>query len=325
MHRLQGISALAVLLAGCSVLSGCSGKDVPPMVDRMASEIPRFAGSGPFVVTDGAGLQLALQGPAKRIVSLSPGGTELLYAAGAGGRIVATVQYADFPEAARSLPRVGDANALDYERLVALQPDVIVVWENLTNRIAVESLHKLQLPVYFIRARTLSDIPATVRALGTLAGTSEPAETAAVELDRKVAALVRRPVPAQPLRVFYMIWAEPLYTVGSRHIITDAIELCGGRNIFDDIDFPAPIVEIEAIVKRDPELMILSVPPITARDWRERWAQFTSIRAVATNQMPRFEDPALDRMGPTAIDAVESLCKVIDGARAAHSLATASP
>jgi ABC-type Fe3+-hydroxamate transport system substrate-binding protein len=114
-----------------------------------------------------------------------------------------------------------------------------------------------------------------------------------------------------------MIWAEPLYTVGNRHIISDAIGRCGGRNIFDDIDFPAPIVEIEAIVKRNPEVMLMSAPPITARDWRERWAQFKTVQAVATRQMLSFSDTRLDRMGPTAIDAVDGLCKMLDQARAA--------
>jgi ABC-type Fe3+-hydroxamate transport system substrate-binding protein len=115
-----------------------------------------------------------------------------------------------------------------------------------------------------------------------------------------------------------MLWAEPLYTVGGRHIIGDAIARCGGRNIFEDIDFPAPIVEIEAVVKRDPEVMLLSAPPITARDWRERWRRFTTIRAVQTGQLLTFSDPRLDRMGPSAIDAVEGLCAMLDRARAAN-------
>lgn len=284
----------------------------------LGTAIPTHTGAQPLVVTDDTGARLTLPGPARRIVSLTPGGTEMLFAAGAGERILATSRGSDTPEAARRIPTIGDANTVNFERLVALQPDVVVVWEHLNNRRVVESLQKLNLRIYSIRARGLADIPLSVRRLGVMAGTTPVAESAARALEEKLRRLAGRKVDGEPLRVFYMLWAEPLYTVGSRHIIGDAIARCGGRNIFDDIDFPAPIVEIEAIVKRDPEVMLLSAPPITARDWRERWARFTTIRAVQTGQLLTFSDPRLDRMGPSAIDAVEGLCVMLDRARAAN-------
>jgi iron complex transport system substrate-binding protein len=283
--------------------------------------VAAFAGAAraqPLVVTDDTGARLTLPGPARRIVSLTPGGTELLFAAGAGGRILATSRGSDAPEAAKKIPTIGDANAVNFERLVALKPDVVVIWEHLNNRRIVESLQKLKLRIYSIRARGLADIPRSVRRLGVLAGTSAVAEAEARALEERLQKLAGREVEGEPLRVFYMLWAEPLYTVGSRHIIGDAIARCGGRNIFDDIDFPAPIVEIESVVKRDPDVMLLSAPPITARDWRERWGRFTTIRAVQTGQLLTFSDPRLDRMGPSAIDAVEGLCVMLDRARAAN-------
>jgi iron complex transport system substrate-binding protein len=281
------------------------------------------AGDGAFTVTDDTGVTLSLAAPPRRIASLAPGATEMLFAAGAGERIVATVLGADEPAAAKALPRIGDANTMAYEKLVALRPDVVVVWEDLTNRLVVDSLRKLKLPVYFIRTRGLADIPRSVRQLGRLAGTATAADAAAADMDRRIAALARRKVQGEPLRVFYMIWDEPLYTVGGRHVITDAIARCGGRNIFDDIAFPAPIVELEAVIKRDPDVMLLSAPPITARDWRQRWGRYTTIRAVQTRQLLAFSDTRLDRMGPTAIDAVEGLCRQLDAAR--EALAAAAP
>jgi iron complex transport system substrate-binding protein len=272
---------------------------------------------GGLTLTDDTGATVTLAAPAQRIVSLAPGATEMLFAAGAGERIVATVQASDDPAAAKQIPRIGDANALNYERLVALKPDVVVVWEDLTNRLVVDSLRKLALPLYFIRVKGLADIPKSVRQLGRLAGTDAAAAKAARAMDARIASIGQRKVKGEPLRVFYMIWAEPLYTVGGRHVISDAIARCGGRNIFDDIAFPAPIVEMESVVKRDPDVMLMSAPPITARDWRERWGRYTTIRAVQTRQVLTFTDPRLDRMGPTAIDAVEGLCEQLDQARAA--------
>ena len=272
-------------------------------------------------VTDDTGARLSLVKPAARIISLAPGATEMLFAAGAGDRIVATVRDADTPEAAKKIPRIGDANAIVFEKLFALQPDAIVIWEDLTNRVLVDSLRKLKIPLYSVRAKRLSDIPASVRRLGVLAGTQAVAVPAAAALDRKLAAIDTRRPQGEPMRVFYMIWAEPLYTIGSRHIISDAIRRCGGRNIFDDIDFPAPVVEFEVIVKRNPDLILMSAPPITARDWRERWQRFTTIHAVATRQVLTYPDVRLDRMGPSAIDAVSGLCEIMQQAATAQAAA----
>ncbi len=275
------------------------------------------AAPGGLAITDGTGATLTLAAPAQRIVSLAPGATEMLFAAGAGDRIVATVLASDEPAAAKKILRIGDSNALNYERLVALKPDVVIVWEDLTNRLVVDSLRKLNMPLYFIRAKGLADIPKSVRQLGRLAGTGAIAGNAAKAMDARIAAIVQRKVTGEPLRVFYMIWDEPLYTVGGRHVISDAIARCGGRNIFDDIAFPAPIVEMESVVKRDPDVMLMSAPPITARDWRERWGRYSTIRAVQTRQILTYSDTRLDRMGPTAIDAVEGLCAQLDAARQA--------
>ncbi len=281
----------------------------------IAAAAPDTTTPGGLMITDDTGATLRLAAPAQRIVSLAPGATEMLFAAGAAQRIVATVKAADEPAAAKQILRIGDANALNYERLVALKPDLVVVWEDLTNRLVVDSLRKLKMPLYFIRAKGLSDIPKSVRQLGRVSGSGAVADKAAAALEQRLAAIGHRKVKGEPLRVFYMIWDEPIYTVGGRHVISDAIVRCGGRNIFDDIAFPAPIVELESIVKRDPDVMLLSAPPITARDWRERWGRYTTIRAVQTKQILTFSDTRLDRMGPTAIDAVEGLCAQLDAAR----------
>jgi len=271
-------------------------------------------------VRDDTAATLRLTAPAQRIVSLAPGATEMLFAAGAGDRIVATVTGADVPEAAKKIPRIGDANGLVFDRLIALKPDAVVVWKDLTNELVLDSLvNKLKLNVYFVSVRRLEDIPQSVRRLGVLAGTSGTAESAAKAMDAQIARLPTRAAATKsarrPVDVFFMFRDSPLYTVGSRSAMADAIARCGGRNLYDDIDFPMPIVEFKDLKKRNPELILLSTPPITAREWRERWAPFTEVKAVANRQLLGYPDQRLVRMGPSAIDAVPDLCKLIDGAR----------
>lgn len=279
--------------------------------------VAAFAGSGfaplaraEYSIVDDMGRTVILPAPARKIVSLAPGATELLFAAGAGDSIIATVQASDEPAAAKSIERIGDANALKYKRLQELKPDIIVVWQDLANRSVVESLQKLQLPLYFVSIRSFEDIPTSIRRLGALAGTSKTAEATAADLTRRINRLPK--APAKPrFDVFYMIWDSPLYTVGSHNLMSDAIGRCGGRNIFDDIDLPAPIVEFAVIRGRNPDLIIMAAPPITLRDWRERWQAFPEIKAVAAKRLVSFTDTRLTRMGPTALDAVDELCKLI--------------
>lgn len=271
-----------------------------------------FAQTPAITITDDAGKTISLAQKPVRIVSLSPGATELLFAAGAGDRIVGTVIGADAPEAAKKIERLGDANALKYERLKALKPQVIVVWRDMTHELVLESLQKLRLPIYQVSLRNFDDMPGSIRRLGQLAGTETAAETAARQVEARIASLPKRPdtkATASNPALFFMMWDVPLYTVGSRHLMNDAILRCGARNIFDDIDFPAPIVEFEEIKKRNPDVILMGAPPITSRDWRERWSQFPAVKAVAARQVINFVDVRLTRMGPTAIDAVPALCE----------------
>ena len=271
-----------------------------------------FAQTPAITITDDAGKTISLSQKPVRLVSLSPGATELLFAAGAGDRIVGTVIGADAPDAAKKIERLGDANALKYERLKALKPQVIVVWRDMTHELVLESLQKLRLPIYQVSLRNFDDMPGSIRRLGQLTGTETAAETAARQVEARIASLPKRPdakSTATNPALFFMMWDVPLYTVGSRHLMNDAILRCGARNIFDDIDFPAPIVEFEEIKKRNPDVILMGAPPITSRDWRERWSQFPAVKAVAARQLINFVDVRLTRMGPTAIDAVPALCE----------------
>ena len=278
--------------------------------------MPSRAHASAITIRDDTGATLRLEAPARRIVSLAPGATEMLFAAGAGNRVLATVVGSDEPDAAKKLERIGDANALVFDRLIALKPDVVVVWKDLANELIIDSLvNKLKLKVYYVSVRTLDDIPRSVRRLGQLSGTSSVAERSALAMESKIAGLPKGTARGRPpLDVFFMIWDVPLYTVGSRNVVSDALRRCGARNLYDDIDFPSPVVEFEDIKKRNPDVILMTAPPITARDWRERWARFPSIKAVANKRVLTYSDTRLTRMGPSAIDAVPALCEQLSRA-----------
>lgn len=301
--------ATGAALVAASVLAALSFA-VASGTAQAQAKAPAQSGATAFTVVDDAGARVALAGPARRIVSLSPGATELLFSAGAGDRIVATITGADEPAAARRIERIGDANALVFPRLRELKPDVVVVWKDLVAPGILESLAKMKLPVYTVTLRRFEDLPRSVRRLGVLAGTTAAAKKEAGAIERKVAALPPR-AAALKQRVYYMMLDSPLYTVGSRHLVDDAIARCGGRNIFDDIDFPAPIVEFKDIRERNPEVIVMTAPPVTARGWRERWQPFKEVAAVRDARIFAFQDPRLDRMGPSAIGAVEGLCAML--------------
>ena len=305
--------ATGLALAAASALATLFFATTPGAAQAQAQTPAQSrAGAGPtaYAVVDDTGARVPMAGPARRIVSLSPGATELLFSAGAGDRVVATITGADEPAAARRIERIGDANALVFPRLRELRPDVVVVWKDLVAPGILESLAKMKLPVYTVTLRRFEDLPRSVRRLGALAGTTAAAEKEARVIERKVAALPPRAV-APKQRVYYMMLDSPLYTVGSRHLVDDAILRCGGRNIFDDIDFPAPIVEFKDIRERNPEVIVMTAPPVTARGWRERWQPFKEVAAVRDARVFAFQDPRLDRMGPSAIGAVEGLCATL--------------
>ena len=265
-----------------------------------------------LAVSDDTGATLQLVAMPQRLVSLAPGVTEMLFAAGAGGKVIATVQRSDVPLAARALPRVGDATTVDIERLLAFKPDLIVVWEGVTSAPIVARLGSLHLPIYRVRAVTLADIPASVRRLGMLTGTVTQANTAAQKMEAQVKTLASRTPRQIPIAVFYQIWNAPVYTVSGKHIISDAMARCGARNVFAELGSVAPIVTREWVIQRDPDVMIMSAPILTAREWKAEWYQFSDLRAVRNRQVVNFSNEDLDRMGPTAIDAAAAFCQLLD-------------
>jgi len=263
---------------------------------------------------DASGATVALPVPAQRIVSLAPHATELLFAAGAGAQVVGVLSPADAPPEAARLPRVGDARALDLERILSLKPDLVVAWPYLAPA-QVERLRSLGVPVYLSDPRTPEAIADDIRHLGALSGHARTAAVAAEALRERVAALGQRERDAPKIRVFYEIWNQPLFTVGGAHIISAAIELCGGRNIFASLALPAPQVSVEAVLAAAPDAIIAGgdgpVPPT----WLDAWLAWKTLPAVERGNLYAIDANLLHRAGPRFVDGMERLCAVLDEAR----------
>jgi iron complex transport system substrate-binding protein len=267
-------------------------------------------------VRDDAGDTVEVPAAPCRIVSLAPGTTAMLYAAGAGACLVGTIAHSDEPAEASAVTVVGDAETLDFEQLLALRPTVVVVAVDVVQRVRIDRLRALGLPVYQVHVTRLAGMPESLRRLGDLTGTSAVAERAAAALDADLARIASRYRERKPLRVLYQIWDKPIYTIGGRHVISDALGLCGATNVFADLSTAAPAVTREAAVLRDPQLILVSAPPGYGDDWLAEWRKFPALDAVRNGHLVKYTDPRIDRMGPSVIAASAHLCEVVDGARA---------
>ncbi len=266
-------------------------------------------------VSDDLGRTVQVPQAPLRIVSLAPGATEMLFAAGAGAQVIATVEYSDEPPAARRVPRIGDVAAVDMERLVALHPDVVVLWAGGGNPAQREKIAGLRIPIYQQQVARLADIPAAVRRLGALAATTVVAERAAATMEARLAALTAT-YGARPGRrpsVLLQVWNRPIYTVGGKHLMSDALVLCGARNVFADLPEAGPIVDMESIIARDPDIIVAAAPTGEGAAWVADWTQLTSLSAVRHKRVVAFEDQALSRLGPSVIGATENLCRTLAG------------
>jgi len=266
-----------------------------------------------IAINDDAGNRVVLPRPATRIVSLAPHITELLFAAGAGEKVVGAVDYSNYPEAARKLPRIGSHAAFDLERIAALKPDLAIVWGSGNPPGQVAQLRRLGIAVFVSEPRRLEDIAASLRQVGMLAGV--PAEPAAQAFTQRLASLRARHANATPVNVFYEIWNQPLMTVGGEHVISHAITACGGRNAFAVLTQPAANVELEAVLRADPDVIVASGMDQERPEWLDDWRRWPQLQAVKNGNLFFIPPDLLQRHTPRILDGLEKLCAALDVAR----------
>ena len=265
--------------------------------------------------TDDANQRITLAQPALRIVSLAPHVTELLFAIGAGAQIVGADEFSDYPVAAKSIPRIGRAGALDLERIVALRPDLVIGWGSGNSSAQVAQLQHLGLRVFISEPRQLEDVASTLRRLGQLGGHAEKGESTAAAFESGIHQLRQRYAQQSPVSVFYEIWDRPLMTVNGQHIISAVLALCGGTNVFAKLAQLAPTVDVEAVLKAQPQAILGSGSDATRPMWLDDWRRWPRIPAAARGNLFNIPPDLIQRHTPRLLEGARLVCEALDIAR----------
>ena len=259
-------------------------------------------------LVDDTGQTLELSRPPQRIISLTPHLTELLFAVGAGTQVVGTDSARDYPKAAQSLPRVGDYSRINFERILALKPDLVIAWVGGNRAADIHGLQKMGLPVLHTQATRLDDVSRLLRLIGQASGHAEQGEAAARDFSVRLSALQERAARHPPVSVFYQVWDRPLMTVGGTHWISDALAVCGARNVFADLHGLSPVVTREAVLQRAPALIVSGSD---APDMRRQWQRFSSLPAVKNHAFVQVNADRLHRPTPRLVEGVAELCEAV--------------
>ena len=259
-------------------------------------------------LVDDAGQKLKLAQPPKRIVSLAPHVTELVFAVGAGAQLVGADSASDYPQTAQALPRIGDYSRVNFERIAALKPDLIIAWASGNRPADLHTLRRMGIPILVTEAHRLADVSRLLRLIGRASAHSEAGEAAAQAFEQRLRTLKTRYAQRKPLRVFYQVWERPLMTVGGQHWISDALALCGGRNVFADLHAASPTVSLEAVLARAPEVIVSGSD---GPDSRPMWQRFPRLPAVRRGAFVRIDADTLHRPTPRLLDGATALCEAI--------------
>lgn len=274
------------------------------------------AADAPLILTDDRGRSIHLNRSARRIISLAPNITELVFAAGAGDKLVGVSSFSDYPDAAKLIPNIGDASSLDLERIVALNPDLVIAWGGGNKAADIDKLERLGLTVFVTKADRLEDISRLLRKTGKLAGTLEIAEISANTYDIELYKIKQNYKNRKKVSVLYLIWHQPFMTVSGNHIISDIISICGGINVFSAAPSLTLVVSEENILEIDPQVIISSMlfkSPEAGE--QELWRKFSYIKAMKNDHLFFVHPDLILRQTPRMLKATRKVCKQIESAR----------
>jgi iron complex transport system substrate-binding protein len=227
--------------------------------------------------------------------------------------LVGVSAYTDYPDAAVNLPVVGDAFSLDQERLAVMQPDVLLAWKSGTPAHVVDEIRARGYRVEVITTTSIADISIALRRIGAITGHVDDASVAAHDFENKLQKLRTSNVDAEPISVFYQIATRPLYTVNAEHYVSEMIEICGGTNVFADLGGLAPLIGVEAVLQRNPEVLMASTDagPDAFLQW-DRWSDLAANRYANRFLMPADE---IGRATPRLLLAATAMCAALEQGR----------
>ncbi|MDH5517726.1 MAG: cobalamin-binding protein [Gammaproteobacteria bacterium] len=271
-----------------------------------------FASS--FTVTDDDQHPVLFNKPAKRIISLSPHATELLYAAGATDQIIATVSYSDYPPAAKKIPRIGSYKKIDLESVVKLKPDLIIAWQSGGVEQQIADLKKLGYKIYFSEPRSFQAVATNIINMGKIMATEAVAKKNAAAYMTELEILKQKYSQLEQVSVFYQVWHKPLRTINNGHLISTVISFCGGHNVFGALQARAPRVGIESVIEKNPQAIIIGMTE-NRKDWVEPWFQWQSIDAVKNKQVYSVNADLIVRQGPRILQGAKEVCEALQKVR----------
>ncbi|HEX2250308.1 MAG TPA: helical backbone metal receptor [Gemmatimonadales bacterium] len=261
------------------------------------------ARAGTLISVDDAGDTVALGAPARRIVSLIPAATELLFAIGAGSLVVGRTQYCDYPEAVRAVPSLGDGIKPSIEAILARQPELVVLYNSSQNAPVAGRLRDLGIATFRINTDLLTDVPRVSRMLGRLTGRGRSADSLIAAFDTALAHATRSPGTRRP-SVLLLVWEQPPMTVGRGSFLAELVERAGGANLFADVSASSGVVSIEAVAARDPDLILTTAEGPSAFATRPEWQV---VRAVRERRFLQVSGSEFNRPSPRAPTAIRTL------------------
>ncbi|ASU39507.1 cobalamin-binding protein [Herbaspirillum sp. meg3] len=283
----------------------------------VSSAAANIASATGITVKDDYGDDIHLERPARRIVSLSPHTTELLYAAGAGPYVVGVSHYSNYPPQALQVASVGRISAVDIEKILTLKPDLIVAWHSGNAAAQLQKLRSFGLPVFESQPADYATIATSLERLAALSGTENIGNKAAADFRARWQGLTRTYRDRQVVSVFYQIWGQPLMTLNGQHMVSAVLRTCGGSNIFADLPQLAPHVSLEAVIAADPDAILA---PDDAKDHPlDDWRRFGKMKAVSANTLFTVNADWLNRPGPRILDATAQVCEFLDQVRTKRS------
>lgn len=271
------------------------------------------------VAVDDRGRAIEFVNPPQRIISLAPNITELLFAVGAGARVVAVSEYSDHPVAATALPKVANAVGVDFERVLDLQPDLVIAWLSGNGHRVINRLERLGIRVFVTEPRRFADVERLLSVFGQISGYPREGSTQAVRFRQQVAALRDRFAWKSSMSVFYQLSQRPLMTINGEHVISELLTLCGGDNIFADYRLIAPTVNIEEVMKRDADVILISSTVPNVSQVRARWLRMKELKAAKTKRVFVVDADLVNRQAPRLVQGAEQICRLIDRARSSQS------